>query len=427
MLLCLAALSSARTLAAEGPENASLEGDFGPAAPAPAAGAPPAATPTSEGADGAEAPLVADEAPAGDGRAARKKGKGGKGERGGGKGGGRPDGAGPHGIWAHIRPVALAQVWVTAYDWDTDPVADSTGVGDPEDDVGFKFKRARLGLRGEEKGLDWAVVFGVTAPYDGFDEEDGAIEIVDAHVGYEWQGVRVQVGQDEVPFSRDRLIASGEQTFQERGMIAEHIAPGRELGATISGERFGAKITLGAFNSGGDIFGDDNLGKTLLGRLEYSFGDANVYETWGGSRELSFGIGAGGFLTDDVSTSTRALGADAILRVAGLTVLVDAALAEVAPTNTTLDVPGVWETTTRRGLTAQIGYGLKGFEPAAKIALYEDSSLGGYNNMLFGVTWHGLVDDRGRDRVRIGVGYELRLEEAGIDNDTVRLWAQVRP
>ena len=62
-----------------------------------------------------------------------------------------------------------------------------------------------------------------------------------------------------------------------------------------------------------------------------------------------------------------------------------------------------------------------------KVSFYEDSSVGGYTNLLGGVVWHGGMDERGRDRVRIGAGYVLRLEEDAIANDSVRLWAQVRP
>lgn len=449
MLLTLAALTLAPAPAFAGTENTGPD-----AAPAPAdvagASTPEAATdadggapaPAAEGASEADGDGLSEEGPADMERRRGPRGGRGGGGHGGGHGGGPggpggpPDGAGgdgrgphegPKGVWAHIRPVGLLQVWGTAWDMDKDPVADATGYGDPEDDVGFKIKRFRLGLSGVEKGLDWAFVVGLTAPYDGFDDQDGSVEIVDAHVGYRWKGLGVQVGRDEVPFSRDRMIASSEQTFTERGMISEHIAPGREIGATVWAERFGAKLSVGAFNSGGTIFGDDNLGKTLLGRVEYTYGEADVYETWGGPKSLSFGVGVGGFLTDDVSTSTKALGADAMLRVAGLTLMVDAALAEVAPTNTQLDVPGVWETTTRRGLTGQIGYGIGAFEPAAKISLYEDSSVGGFDNVLLGVVWHGALDEKRRDRVRVGAGYALRLEEDPIANDTVRVWAQVRP
>ena len=443
MLLPLAALALVSTAAVAGTENPeSVDGVGAPDALD--AAAPSVDAPTDAPSAAASAPARADDAVAEEPPAdmsrergekgAKKEGKGARkgGPRGDGGGGDGPHGDGPRGdgargVWSHIRPVGLVQVWGTAWDMDEDPVADSTGYGDPEDDVGFKIKRLRLGLKGREEGLDWAVVLGTTAPYDGFDDETGAIEIIDAHVGYEKMGLGVKVGKDEVPFSRDRMISSGEQTFTERGMLSEHIAPGRELGATVFGEKFGAKITLGVFNSGGTVFGDDNLGKTLLGRVEYTFGEADVYETWGGPRTLAFGVGVGGFLTDDVATATQAFGADAILRVAGLTVLVDAALADVSPTNTTLDVPGVWEQTTRRGLTGQVGYGIGAFEPAVKISLYDDSAVGGFNNILAGVVWHGALDEKRRDRVRIGAGYQLRLEESAMANDSVRVWAQVRP
>lgn len=329
--------------------------------------------------------------------------------------------------WMHIRPVGLLQVWATAYDWDQDTTADSTGYGDPEDDPGFKIKRFRLGLAGNEDHLSWTFAVGLTAPYDGYDDENGDLEIIDAHVAYEAGGFGVEVGRGELPFGRDEIVASAEQTFQERGMIAEHITPNRDIGASVFAERWGLKLTLGAYNSGGDIFGDDNLGKTFLGRLEFGHGPANLYETWGGPKALSFGLGVGGFLTDDVATSTKAVGADGILRVAGLTVMVDAALASVSPTDTLTDTPEVWEETTRRGLTGQLGYGIGPVEIAAKTSLYEDSAIGGYTTILGGVVYHGLLDDRDRDRVRVGLGYEARLEEAAIPNDTIRIWVQARP
>ncbi|MDP2315345.1 MAG: porin [Pseudomonadota bacterium] len=423
MLLALAALTLAPSSAFAGTEPVAIEGDV---VDEPAVTEEPPADMSRER-KGRRGGRGGQGGQGGQGAPPEGEGRGEHGPRGDGPRGDGPRGDGPHGLWSHIRPVGLAQIWGTAWDMDENAVADATGYGDPEDDVGFKIKRFRLGLAGEEKGLDWAFVLGLTAPYDGFDDEDGAIEIVKASVGYEWKGLGVQVGQDEVPFSRDRMIASAEQTFTERGMVAEHIAPDRSLGATVWARRWGAKVTLGVYNSGGGLFGDDNLGKTVLGRLEYTYGDADVYETWGGSRKLAFGIGAGGYLTDDVATATKALGADAIVRVAGLTLLVDGALSDVSPTNTTLDVPGVWSQTTRRGVTGQIGYGIGAFEPAVKVSLYDDSSVGSYTNLLAGVVWHTALDDRGRDRVRIGAGYALRLEDDPIANDTVRLWAQVRP
>ena len=398
----------------------------------------PSAAMPSDGAVGEDAPLAPPVA-AEERRPGRKGRPGGRGggdadRRGKGPGGKGPggerggaDGPAARGIWAHVRPVGLLQVWGTAYDMDQDPVADATGYGDAEDDTGFKLKRARLGLEGGTDGLDWALVFGVTAPYDGFDEEDGSIQVVDAHVGYSTKALGVTVGQGELPFSRDLMISAADQTFTERGFVAEHIAPARNLGASVWGSRWGGKATVGVYNSGGGLFGDDNLGKTFVGRLEYARGDASVYETWGGPKTLAFGIGGGGFMTDDVSTSTRALGADAILRVAGLTVLVDGAWGDSTPTRSDLDVPGVWALTTRRGLTGQLGYAVAAFEPTVKVSFFEDSALGSYTQGMFGIVWHGLLDEKKQDRLRVGAGYVLRVEDEPIQNDSVRVWIQARP
>ena len=53
-------------------------------------------------------------------------------------------GAGP----AIPAPVVtgFVQMWVTALDQDVDPLTDPASYGDPEDDPGFKIRRARLGL-----------------------------------------------------------------------------------------------------------------------------------------------------------------------------------------------------------------------------------------------------------------------------------------
>ena len=58
------------------------------------------------------------------------------------------------------QPTALLQVWATAFDMDEDPQADPAGYGDPEDDIGFKVQRARLGFEGENDRLRYGVVVG---------------------------------------------------------------------------------------------------------------------------------------------------------------------------------------------------------------------------------------------------------------------------
>ena len=325
-----------------------------------------------------------------------------------------------------FHPVGLLQLWVTAYDQDVDVQADPTGVGDVEADPGVSLKRARVGVEGEDSGFAYSVLFGLSAPYDGLDGSSGDVEVVDAALGYEKMGFGIAGGLTKVPFSRDQMMSAGELTFTERGLGTEYIAPDRNLGLVGSAGRFGAKLTVGAFNSGGTVFGDDNDGKTLVGRLEYETG-GNSYLTWGRGKAFTFGVGGGGFLTDDVSTRTTAFGGDALLRVVGISVLADVSYAALEPTHTDIDAPGVWEKTTRLGLTGQVGYALGDFEPAVRWTSLNDSAMGNYASIEGGVTWHTLYDDQHRDRVRVGVGWVHRLEPTPMDNDTLRLWAQFRP
>lgn len=320
-------------------------------------------------------------------------------------------------------PSALVQVWVTAYDMDADKQADASGYGDPEDDEGVKLKRARLGISGGFKKWSYQISFGTSAPYDGLSEPEEPVEVVDAWIGAEpIRGLDVRVGKGKLPFSRDQLMGAGELVFTERGIASEHLVPDRSLGATVGFGRGGGKVTLGAFNAGGDLFGDVSTGKTWVGRLEWDLGKANTYRTWGDRKEFGFGVATNGYYRVGEATDTWAVGGDAILRAAGLSLLVDGVYSHVTPTETTVATPEVWEETDRYGVTGQLSYQVGAFEPAVKASMFVDSTLGGYSQVLVGGAWH-----TAEDHARIGVGYELRLEDQDpVDNDTVRLWAQFK-
>jgi hypothetical protein len=341
----------------------------------------------------------------------------------GGGGGAGEDGGSARVLGAQVAPVAMAQVWVTAYDMDSDEQADSTGYGDPEDDPGLKFKRLRLGLAGAGKRWDYAFVVGNDAPYDGLSDHEEDVQVLDAFVTAQpTKGFDVRLGKQKVPFSRDQMMAASELTFQERGIGSEHIAPERDLGLTLAYGRKGGKFTAGVFNAGGDLFGDEAAGKTFVGRLEWAAGKANTYQTWGDKKEFGFGVGAGGYYTMGVATSQWAAGGDAMLRVHGLSILADGAFSHLAPTNTDIASSEVFAETDRWGVTTQIGYQIKSIEPAVRFSMFNDSALGSYTQVLAGGEWH-----TGEDHIRVGAGYELRLEgQDPYDNDTARLWAQFR-
>lgn len=324
-----------------------------------------------------------------------------------------------------LHPVAMMQLWGTAYDMDVSTQGDSTGYGDPEDDMGVKLKRARLGLGFDKHGLSANLLAGVTAPYDGLDTRNGEFSVYDANIGYHTPEVHVSAGLQQVPFSRDSMMSSAELTFQERGLAAEHIAPDRQLGLLGGVDVKGLGVNLGAFNSNGSLFGDDNNGKTLVGRLEYTYGGRNAYTMWSPEQKgVGFGVGGGGFMTSDVATQTVAAGGDLLLRVGGLALLGDGSWAKVSPVNSDVAVPGVFAETTRIGITGQVSYGIDAWEPAVRVSTYSDSAIGSWTQLFIGGVWHGDVDGM-RDVVRVGAGYEMRLEgETSVANDTARMWCQ---
>ena len=57
-------------------------------------------------------------------------------------------------------PYLLVQSWATLYDQDESTLADPSGYGDPEDDIGFKLRRARAGFTGQSDMLQILDYFG---------------------------------------------------------------------------------------------------------------------------------------------------------------------------------------------------------------------------------------------------------------------------
>jgi len=326
-----------------------------------------------------------------------------------------------------FSPVMLGQIWVTAWDQDRDAQADPAGYGDPEDDPGFKIRRARVGAEGAlGEGFDYRVVFGAQSPYDAWDERETDIGLVDAHVGWSRAGFSVTAGQQKVPYGREQLMSAGELLYTERAVASEHMAPSRETGLLAAYAWRGLGVQAGLFNGSGSFLGDDNLGFLSAGRLSYTLGDPGLaMATWGKVDHLVLSAGANGFYNDDLATGTLGLGGDLLLRVAGLAVLLEGHHASLTPTHTDVAAPDVLAGTRRLGLTGQVGYSLGVTEHAVRFSTFDDK-LGVEDNgdvwEIYGGSALHLVDDH----ARIGLGYVHRHEMAGqtLPNDTIRLWVQ---
>lgn len=325
-----------------------------------------------------------------------------------------------------VAPVAMVQLWGTVWDQDQNEQADATGWGDPEDDPGVKLKRLELGFEGGglEGKIDYEIVFGVTAPYDGFAAEETEAGVKYANIGYhptDW--FDLSAGRMKVPFSREALMSSRNLTFTERGFTAEHIAAPTSLGASFAVHKWGLKLTAGAYNSGGNLFGDDGMGKNFGGRLEYKLGKGGVYDTWAPDADFALGVGASGFYDMGLAATTTGVGGDLLVKVAHVSLLADAGMSTIGPGDTTVVNPEVLAETQRMALTGQLSYSIWKLEPAIRYTAMTDSTVGDYAQLQGGLVLHAW-----KDRARIGGAYVHRFEGEGateVANDTVRLWAQV--
>lgn len=329
------------------------------------------------------------------------------------------------------EPIGAVQVWMTAYDQDTDPTADPAGYGDPEDDLGFKVRRARFGLQGEGSRLRYKLQAGASAPYDEVEAPTHeSWELVDAMAGGSpVDGLWIDVGYMKAPVGRESLMSSSQLALGERSVQSEWLVPDRDAGLLATFETKGktkARVRAGAFNGNSDPFGDTDGGLLAVGRAELVLGEGQTYRTFGVVEGVSLGVAGDGWYDVARSTTTVGYGGDVMLRVSGLAVLIEGHFSQITPTNSDLDVPGVLSETRRMGALAQVGWTAGHWEPAVRVSVFDDdrdsSDNGDVGDVLGGVTWHWKDD-----HVRVGGGYVLRMERGGasLANDTARLWVSL--
>ncbi|MCO4743578.1 MAG: hypothetical protein KC912_02235 [Proteobacteria bacterium] len=333
-------------------------------------------------------------------------------------------------------PTALVQTWVTAFDQDEDPQADPASYGDPEHDMGFSIQRARAGVEGEVKFVRYELTLGLGAPFDRLSEEERDIGLIDAYAGFDHTAgasdIAVTFGTQRVPFSRDTLVSSTDLVFQERSVGHSWIAPNREVGGLFDWQHSsGLRARVGAFNGGGDIFGNNDNSILAAARLEFAKG--NIYRSWDPSGETAFGVGLASFYAPGLTSNRFATGGDVLLRVANFNIMGEANLLSITPGNVNVIAPDVSANTSQFAWSAQLSYfipvgeGIGGIEPAVRAASFDDamgvSDNGDVLILHAGASWRDLAPG-----VDVGVGFVHREETGGraYNNDTARLWLQVR-
>lgn len=344
-----------------------------------------------------------------------------------------------------ITPLVQLQLWGTVFDQDASAQADPAGYGDPEHDPGFSLSRARVGFEGHHGALDFQVDLGLSAPYDAVraTEQGGpSLGFVNAFGrGTTELGpgtARVAFGLVRVPFTRERILSSRQLTFQERSVGSTWLGPSQDLGVLLDYELdIGARVQVGVYNGGGDVFGDDNGGVLVAGRLEYARGE--TYRTYGEADGLDLGVAAAAYYNDDVATDTLGLEADAVVRVWRVSLLAEVVGTTITPTSSTIDLPDVYAKTSRMGITGQLSYWQpmddstadaaerSGIEIAARLGTFDDnralSDNGDVAIVHAGATWRNVTPG-----VDVGAAFIHREELGGrsLPNDTVRVTGQLR-
>lgn len=328
----------------------------------------------------------------------------------------------------------FVQVWVTAMDQDVDPLTDPASYGDPEDDPGFKVRRARMAMTGRNDTMRYAVDFGYSAPFDAVVREDQGpfVEVVDASAGYRpVKGLWIDGGVMKVPIGREFIMSSSRLPFVDRSLVSEWMVPGRDVGLLLDGSlgdpgELMGRLRTGVFNGNGSLAGDEDPGKLYAVRLEGKVGPGAVYRTWGQVDGFTLGVAGDFFYNDDLGTDELGYGGDILMRVAGLSVLLQGHLSTITPDDDTLVLPGVLADTPRTGAVAMVGYSVWQVEPAVRLSYFDDNGNiddnGDVAEVMGGVTWHAE-----EDAIRAGGGYISRLELGGrsFANDSVRVWLQI--
>ena len=157
-----------------------------------------------------------------------------------------------------------------------------------ENENTFKFKRARLGVRGTLH-KDFSYYFMLEAsPFIGGDDQE-EVYLMDAFITYNADNwARISVGSFKQPFSLEVATPCHALTTIERSIVADQlVVPQRDFGVGIYGGNKYTKLNyaVALMNGKGLKFADNNTKKDFIGRATYKVTD---FLTVGGSFRYGF-------------------------------------------------------------------------------------------------------------------------------------------
>ncbi len=328
-----------------------------------------------------------------------------------------------------VSPTTQIQTWVYFWDQDEDEVADGSSPGDPEVDPGFQLTRARFGLYGQYRWIDWRFRAGTAAPFDRITREDTPFDLVTARVNTRFRSVAgdtmLSIGLHGVHFAREMRMSANDLVYEERSLSTNVLAPNRDLGFTAQHTYKALRATVGAFNGNGSNYRDVDPGMLVAARIEASIG-GDTYRT--NATDDAFGFGAGWIHQKTASTRENRVTADLNGRIRGFSLLASGIATFIDPLGDDVLVPpDVLDTTIRWGFSAQLSWfgetGIGGIHPAVRFSMLDDntdlSDAGDTAQLHVGATWREPLPF-----LSIGAGYIHRMELQGDPrkNDSLRMW-----
>jgi hypothetical protein len=331
------------------------------------------------------------------------------------------------GGFAQLTFYGLLQSQIALYAGEDNLIED----GDPGERVGFRLRRARLGVSGWAWGVvDYSLSIDLSA--------GKSVELLDAWIGYRYfPTLGFTLGASKVPFSRFALYGSARGTLSERPLGVQALAPFRQVGLTLEGELGGLiRYALGAYNGferqtnfhegyveNAGLQGNRFNRLAFAGRLELqplgALGEDMADLDGGG---LRVGVGAGLYYSDGKTTKSAGWEVDLALKIAGLhfiaEYIADTAEPKSVPT-TTATIPASVD---RHAFVGELGYFIRAINVglAVRAELLDDNRDADNNGdelvLAGGVQyyWH-------RHHLKAMLDYTHRIELEGADRDNQTL------
>ena len=210
----------------------------------------------------------------------------------------------------------------------------------------IQFRRARLQFKGNFYGKNNKYKVELAFSPGDIGQMDGAPPATSILLDWYWdfthlRDLAVRVGQYKVPFSRQRVVSSGDLEMVDRSIVNAEFSLDRDIGLDLrSGDLFGLgmlRYYLGVYaGEGRNTRGSYDLGMMYLGRIEVlPFGMFDDYAEADFERlpspKLSVGVAVarlengranrgilGSAPSDGGTTDYDTLSTDAVFRIAGL-------------------------------------------------------------------------------------------------------------